>query len=117
MPLQQRIIEQAGLTGLPEALRHGYAKRIAGELSARVGQRVYDVLPVESQQQLEPLLRGPGRVARAWLRINVPKQYEQIVAEELESLCSEYAENAEDIIELEALFAAAATGGHVTDRT
>ena len=92
------LLNQLGLTGLPEAEKNSLLRHIYETLEMRVGMRLADQMTNEQLDEFEQYFDAKDDAgAFKWLETNFPN-YKDIVQEEFEKLKAEIGQSAQQIL-------------------
>jgi hypothetical protein len=104
LKLDHALMERIGLGELPSAEKQAYLRAFYERLQLAVGKRLADRMSDEQLTEFERLVDGSDELARAWLHVNFP-EYRRFCHEEFDRLSAELAEQASQIVSLEAAYA------------
>jgi len=109
LKIDNNLLQELGLSGLPEAEKNSFLKHIYETLEMRVGIRLADQMSNEQLDEFERYFEAKDDAgAFKWLETNFPN-YKEIVQQEFDKLKAEVAQTAPQI--MAASQAQAAQGG------
>lgn len=98
LKIDNSLLEEIGLAGLPEAEKNSFLKHIYETLEMRVGIRLADQMSNEQLDEFERYFEAKDDAgAFKWLETNFPN-YKDIVQEEFDKLKTEVAQTAPQIL-------------------
>ena len=98
LKIDNSLLEEIGLAGLPEAEKNSFLKHIYETLEMRVGIRLADQMSNEQLDEFERYFEAKDDAgAFKWLETNFPN-YKDIVQEEFDKLKAEVAQTAPQIL-------------------
>ncbi|MEO6513820.1 MAG: DUF5663 domain-containing protein [Candidatus Saccharimonadales bacterium] len=98
LKIDNNLLDQLGLSALPQPEKSGLLKHIYETLEMRVGMRLADQMSNEQLDEFEKYFNAQDDAgAFRWLETNFPN-YKDIVADEFEKLKSEVAGSAPQIL-------------------
>ena len=98
--LRKRLIEEAGLSALPEALKASLLEACYAELEQRVGQRLAHRMSEQQLTDFESFIdRQDEAGALRWLNREFP-EYQEVVRAEMETIRQDLLSRSEDILAL-----------------
>src|ERR1700690_3434881 len=98
LKIDNSLLEEVGLAGLPEAEKNGFLKHIYETLEMRVGIRLADQMSNEQLDEFERYFEAKDDAgAFKWLETNFPN-YKDIVQQEFDKLKAEVAQSAPQIL-------------------
>ena len=98
LKIDNNLLQELGLAGLPEAERNSFLKHIYETLEMRVGIRLADQMSNEQLDEFERYFEAKDDAgAFKWLETNFPN-YKEIVQQEFDKLKAEVAQSAPQIL-------------------
>src|ERR1700712_5608922 len=98
LKIDNNLLEELGLGGLPDAEKNSLLKHIYETLEMRVGMRLADQMTNEQLDEFEQYFEAKDDAgAFKWLESNFPN-YKDIVQEEFDKLKAEVAQTAPQIL-------------------
>ena len=98
LKIDNNLLQELGLAGLPEAERNSFLKHIYETLEMRVGIRLADQMSNEQLDEFERYFEAKDDAgAFKWLETNFPN-YKEIVQQEFDKLKAEVAQSAPQIV-------------------
>src|SRR5919202_3876307 len=98
LKIDNSLLEEIGLGGLPDAEKNSFLKHIYETLEMRVGMRLADQMTNEQLDEFERYFEAKDDAgAFKWLETNFPN-YKDIVQQEFDKLKAEVAQTAPQIM-------------------
>jgi hypothetical protein len=98
LKIDNSLLQEVGLAGMPEAEKNGFLKHVYETLEMRVGIRLADQMSNEQLDEFERYFEAKDDAgAFKWLETNFPN-YKDIVQEEFDKLKAEVAQSAPQIL-------------------